>query len=330
MTPMGTLAAGLAAIAAVSVTSVAVISAVSAAAPAQHAPAGAHESGELIVCVGNDSVLRRAQGGGCAAGERRIALAGAEPHTHDCPDCDPWGRRDPAPPSDAEDPLAPFERRLAELERSPLFRVVDSAGNPVFTVAPGQITAYNKTGSAVAALHATDRGGYFDGRSADGLLQASIGAPGMQAGVRLLEAEQLRLDLGKQKAGNVALRVLASGIDGPIAGIGESRAGTGALIVSDQAGRTKTSLTLTDAKGTVGVFSGNGMPILSLTEGATAAGLLALGDSDGTPMVKMGVNDNRYGIVLAGPVLGFPLVPKSGLPGSYILGCAAGDGCGPQ
>jgi hypothetical protein len=46
-------------------------------------------------------------------------------------------------------------------------------------------------------------------------------------------------------------------------------------------------------------------------------------------MVKFGVNQDRYGVVLAGPVSGFPLVPGSGLPGSYFLGCAGGDKCGP-
>lgn len=330
MTLLGTLSTLVAAATAVSFAWLAATSAAPIAGPGQHAPAGGHDNGELIVCVGNDAMLRTPHGGGCAAGERRIVLAGAEPHTHECPDCDGWGTREPAPASDAGDPLAPFERRLAELERSPLFRVVNAAGSPVFTVAPGQVDAYNKAGTVVASMFATDLGGDFKGLSADGSLQASIGASGMQAGVRLLEAEQLRLDMGKQQAGNVALRVLAPGIEGPIAGIGESRAGTGALIVSDASGRTKTSLTLTDDKGTVGVFSDSGMPVLSLTEGATAAGLLAIGDPGGTPMVKMGVNDNRYGIVLAGPVLGFPLVPKSGLPGSYILGCAAGDGCGPH
>ena len=36
---------------------------------------------------------------------------------------------------------------------------------------------------------------------------------------------------------------------------------------------------------------------------------------------------DRYGAVLAGPTLGFPYVPASGLPGSYFLGCAGGDRC---
>jgi hypothetical protein len=50
-----------------------------------------------------------------------------------------------------------------------------------------------------------------------------------------------------------------------------------------------------------------------------------LGLADGNAAVRMGHNGNRYGIVLAGPVLGLPLVPRSGLPGSYFMGCAGGE-----
>ena len=42
----------------------------------------------------------------------------------------------------------------------------------------------------------------------------------------------------------------------------------------------------------------------------------------------MGTNGNRYGVVMALPQ-GLPYVPKSGLPGSYMLGCAPGPACVP-
>ncbi len=75
--------------------------------------------------------------------------------------------------------------------------------------------------------------------------------------------------------------------------------------------------------------TGKVKPVLAITEGATGGGLLAMGDATSEPMVKFGVAQDRYGIVLAGPVSGFPLVPGSGLPGSYFLGCPAGEKCGP-
>jgi hypothetical protein len=37
----------------------------------------------------------------------------------------------------------------------------------------------------------------------------------------------------------------------------------------------------------------------------------------------MGGVNNRYGLVVAVPTLGLPLIPKSALPGSYFMGCGS-------
>ena len=60
----------------------------------------------------------------------------------------------------------------------------------------------------------------------------------------------------------------------------------------------------------------------ALLEPRIGGGMFGLDDTRGNAAIKMGHNGNRYGIVLAGPKLGFPLIPKSGLPGSYFMGCA--------
>ena len=118
---------------------------------------------------------------------------------------------------------------------------------------------------------------------------------------------------------------------GNIAGIGESRAGTGAIVVGNFSGTVLASLTGSDGKGAVGVSNNSGAAVAALSEGATRGGLLSIGDSASEPMVKMGVAQDRYGIVLTGPRAGFPLIPGSGLPGSYIMGCAGkGRDCGPE
>ena len=51
--------------------------------------------------------------------------------------------------------------------------------------------------------------------------------------------------------------------------------------------------------------------------------MFQIDNAQGNAAIKMGHLDNRYGIVLAGPTLGLPLVPKSGLPGSYFMGCGS-------
>ena len=48
-------------------------------------------------------------------------------------------------------------------------------------------------------------------------------------------------------------------------------------------------------------------------EQGIGGGMLQIDSKDGA-IVKMGHVGNRYGIVMAGPRPGLPLVPKSGLP----------------
>jgi hypothetical protein len=59
-----------------------------------------------------------------------------------------------------------------------------------------------------------------------------------------------------------------------------------------------------------------------LTESGNGGGALGLTDANSLAVVKMGVNYNRYGVVMTFPP-GVPYIPSLGLPGSYILGCAA-------
>ena len=65
--------------------------------------------------------------------------------------------------------------------------------------------------------------------------------------------------------------------------------------------------------------------VLGLVTSTTGGGLLHIGNHAGPSAVKMGHNGHRYGIVMAGPIMGFPYVPRSGLPGSYFMGCASGE-----
>jgi hypothetical protein len=80
-----------------------------------------------------------------------------------------------------------------------------------------------------------------------------------------------------------------------------------------------------DGKGIIGLFNQDNKAILTFGEAVgNTGGSLAIGDAGSEPMVKMGSNDNRYGVAVTFPV-GFPYVPRSGLPGSYFLGCSVGS-----
>lgn len=295
-------------------------------------PAGpdkaARNDGGPVVCAGKDSALRLVRDGkGCPPGEQELELVEAEEELMEWEDA---GSDDAAKPDTAKsEAIAALERRVRELEQRPRFEVVDKEGRPIFTVAPENVYVYNANQIAVAAIRATQDGGYFVGRSPDGLI-ASVGASGLRSGLRVNEGGVTRSYAGKQAAGNYSL-TFPSPATGNIAAIGESRAGTGAVVVGSFGGIVLASITGSDGKGAVGVSNQSGAPVVSLTEGATRGGLFAIGDATSEPMVKMGVAQDRYGIVLTGPRAGFPLIPASGLPGSYIMGCAGkGKDCGPE
>ncbi len=283
---------------------------------------------DVRVCVGSDSVLRSpdAKTGFCPKGTEQLTLAAAELEKPDETD-----ENDPLGPtkkqkSELDQQLAELEKRVANLEKSPLFEVVDKAGRVIFSVAPGRVQLYNDNQIPVAEMLATAEGGEFVGRSTDGNLSAFLGAYGERAGLRVSEGGQPRLDLLKQPAGNYSLRIHAG--DGDIAGIGESRAGTGALVVGDQAGQLKAAIQVNDGKGAVSIFNDSGHGVASLTQSVNGGGLLVLTDANSYARVMMGTNNSRYGVVMAFPP-GGPYVPKSGLPGSYMLGCAGGPACVP-
>jgi|GEM_PF-1606822 len=285
-------------------------------------------SNDVKVCVGSDSVLRSPdeKTGLCPKGTEQLTLAWAELEKLDPPD-----ENDPLGPakkkkSELDQQLADLEKRVNDLEGSPLFEVVDKAGRVMFSVAPGKVQLYNEEQTAVAGMLATAEGGQFVARSTDRSISLFIGAYGERAGLRVSEANQPRLDLLRQTAGNYSLRIRYG--DDNVAGIGESRAGTGALVIGDKGGQPKAGMQVNDGKGTVNIFNSDGNGVALLTQSPNGGGLLVLTDAHSNARVMMGNNNNRYGVVMTFPS-GFPYVPKSGLPGSYMLGCAGGAACVP-
>lgn len=309
------------------IAAVVAVAAAAAGAPSIQAASTPAQADGIVVCVdtGDGALLRlAADGAACGPGARRVVLAPPDRMAPDmgcvgCPAAEPSrGHR--------TDALAMMDRRIAALERAASFEVIDRRGRRILAIASGQIVVFNGDGAPVAALLATLHGGVLKAQAADATRVVSFGAGGTSGGLRIEEGDAIRLDLGRQAAGNYALRITRR--EGQLAGIGESRAQSGALLVGDGEGRLRAALRVVDGKGTLDVFDGGGTAVGSLGEGKTG-GVFTIADRAGNGMVQMGVNDGRYGVVLAGTRAGFPLVPSSGLPGSYFLGCAAGPSCRP-
>ena len=280
---------------------------------------------DVTVCVGSDSILRSPESGICPAGSQRIELSGPDIQKPDADDDDPLGPTN-QPDESKSDPLADIERRISNLEKTSVFEVVDRHDKVIFSVAPGLAQLYNSNGAVVAALGATSEGGVFVARTSDTKLTAFVRAVGDRVGLRINEGTLTRLDLGRQEAGNYSFKIPVG--DKVLAGVGESKAGTGALVVGDLGGRTRAAVEVDAGKGAVDIFNATGNGVASLTESVNGGGLLVLTDANSNATVMMKANNNRYGVVMALPP-GLPYVPKSGLPGSYMLGCAGGSACVP-
>ena len=275
---------------------------------------------EVTLCVGPapDQILRATRlDGTCPPDHEKLHLADEDEQV--CELCDP---DEPPRPKDAgrDRELAAIERRIEALETSAYFEVVTRDGRPVFVVGPGGSKVYNPAGEAVAAIGTGAEGGYFTGRTTQGSGYASIGASGARGGVRLLEVDLARLEL-KLQDGKASLRIPSA--SGTIAGLGESAAGPGTLIVGTMAGQLRTWFQAAGGAGMIATAGQGASGGTALKEPGIGGGMFGLDDARGNAAVKMGHNGHRYGIVLAGPVLGFPLIPKSGLPGSYFMGCAS-------
>jgi hypothetical protein len=240
-----------------------------------------------------------------------------------CPLCPP-SEKPPEPSSDNQ-ALNDIERRIRALESAPYFEVVNDQQQPVFVVSRDGVRVFSKAGVPRAAFGSSESGGYFTASS--GLVEASMTANRITGGVQFVEDEMTRLILSGSDDGGSSLR-LPSG-NGVIAGFGVSKDGPGTLLIGTLDGRVRSTLSVPGGRGMVQVQGENGAGI-SLMEQGIGGGMLQIDSKDGA-IVKMGHVGNRYGIVMAGPKPGFPLVPKSGLPGSYFMGCgsSAPPACAP-
>ena len=286
--------------------------------PAETEPAPTSDL--TVVCVGPDRILRSPSADGeCPSGHEELELENDDSGI--CELCDPYG--EPPPPPSRSRELDALERRIWSLENTPYFEVVDDRDSPIFRVGPGGVRVFNRQGLPQAAIGTSESGGFFTARSTSMPTDAQIGANGTTAGLRLRENSLVRVDLtAKDKWASLRF---PSAI-GLIAGLGESTAGPGTLLLGTLPGRVKVTFSVPDARGMLSVVKkDDNLGGIALAEAKVGGGMLDLGEPGGQSAVKMGHNGHRYGIVLAGPILGLPLVPKSGLPGSYFMGCASGE-----
>jgi hypothetical protein len=284
--------------------------------PAASAPGGSEDA--VIVCVGTDRILRASlPEGGCPPNHRQLSLLPEAVAT--CRLCPPFDEAR-TPETGEDQALNDVERRLRALENTPYFEVVNDSDQPVFRVGPGGVQMFNKNGVAVAAFGSSESGGYFSASSGTAELETSLGAAGKMAGLKIVEDGLVRLDLTAMEGAGAALRVPSG--TGVVAALGASVSGAGSLFLGTRGGEVKASFTIIDGRGQV-TTSHAPKGGAALLESRHGGGMFEISDTQGQAAVWMGHVEHRYGIVMAGPVLGLPLVPKTGLPGSYFMGCGS-------
>ena len=287
-----------------------------APAPAGSEPAGlAQSSGPapdqdvVIVCAGGDDILQAPlPQGGCAPGQRTISLL----RESDCPLCPP----DESDADTSDDPaLKDLEKRVHALEHAPYFEVVNDREEPIFVVSQDGVRVFGKGGIPRAAFGSTSGGGYFT--VSNGFSEASMTATSTTGGLQFVEDGLTRLIASGSDSSGGSLRIPSG--NGVVAGIGVSKDGPGTLLIGTLAGQVRATFSVPGDRAMVQVQGVNDAGI-SMMEQGSGGGMLQIDSRDGA-IVKMGNVNNAYGIVMTGPRPGLPLVPKSGLPGSYFMGC---------
>lgn len=263
----------------------------------------------VIVCAGGDDILQAPLlQGGCAPGQRTISLL----RDDECPLCPP----DESAAETSDNPaLNALEKRLHALEHAPYFEVVDDDEKPIFIVSQDGVRVFSKGGIPRAAFGSASGGGYFT--VSNGFADASITATSTNGGVQFAEDGLTRLIASGSDSGGASLRIPSG--NGVVAGIGASKEGPGTLLIGTLAGQVKATFSVPRDRAMVQV-QGVDDAAISMMEQGSGGGMLQIDSRDGA-VVKMGNVNNSYGIVMTGPRPGLALVPKSGLPGSYFLGC---------
>jgi hypothetical protein len=299
----------------------------------------AQGDGPVEVCVDDKGVMRLVTAAAsCSAGERRVALK-APQIEKSC------GK-------ERQSQVAGMKNRLAALERNNTlksdrqtetapFEVVNERGTVVFSVqesAGGDLPAltrfFDDTGARIATIAAREAGGELTVSSAGAGamtgpsgIEATLAAWAEYADFTVTANSNRRLELGRRReTKNYALATFTAG--GKLAaGIAESVAGSGIVLIFDELGRQRISLHCAcdgGAKGggVVNVINSAGLPVASLSgTGAAESGLLLLTNNSGEPMVKAEFFPGKnVGAVQAGPGAfqhGLMFLP---LPASYIEG----------
>jgi hypothetical protein len=286
------------------------------------APTEPKKPGDVVLCAAEDRILRVPPGfgGQCPAGQQQVDLGTEDERL--CDLCDPLADQ-PAEDKTGNPEIDELSRRIRELEDESYFQVVDKNERPIFEIKPGGARFLNRDGKPVALLGTPAAGSFLTLRDPVNRAAVTISASGSSAGILVNDGTTTRLEVATRNAGPYAMRLPAGG--GLVAGLGQSRAGTGALIIGNAGGTTLGSFTTTDGRGIAAVNAHGAKGGVALLEATIGGGMFEISNASGNNAVEMGHRSHRFGVVIAGPYFNIPYVPRTGIPGNFFVGCASGE-----
>ncbi len=250
-------------------------------------------------CAAADGTLRMTgEAVPCAPGDRRVRINVDVPEEKDCEEDD--------------DRMQTLERRLKDLEyrdrmgtlrgrrvRAP-FAVVTNKGTRLMRIDEQNVAFYNQDAKLVVWIETDFSGGLLQTNSATGDREATIAAQGTRSHLVIKEKGEARVDLGRRADGHYSLQVYGPA-NKMVAGIGQSAAGSGVMLISDAAGTTKVRMSFEARRGaTVAVANRAGFDVGTISALA-GGGVLELSDAAGRAMVEAGLTEDNVGVVRTFP-----------------------------
>jgi hypothetical protein len=252
-------------------------------------------------CAAADGTLRYTEATvPCAPGERRIRIT--VPGTKD-PEC-----------GDDKARVQKLENRLKDLEyrdrmgtlrgrrvKAP-FEVVTKDGGRLLRIEEQNVTFYNRDRKPVVWILADASGGMLQAQTVDGSREVTLAAQDARSHLAVKEQGNTRVDIGRRVIGRYS--VLFQGAQGKlVAGLGQSEAGSGLLLVSDGAGTPKVSMRinkLTEGGTRIEVANPAGSAV-GWMSAASGGGQLRILNSDGVVKAEAGLTVDDVGVVRTFP-----------------------------
>ena len=252
-------------------------------------------------CAATDGTLRYTEATiPCAPDERRIRITVP-------------GKKDPEC-NDDKQRVQKLENRLKDLEyrdrmgtlrgrrvKAP-FEVTKKDGGRLLRIEEQNVTFYNRDRKPVVWILADASGGMLQAQTVDGAREVTLAAQDARSHLVVKEQGNVRVDVGRRAAGRYSAQFFGAA-GKQVAGLGQSEAGSGILLIGDGAGTPKVSMyinRLTNGGTHVDVANSPGT-VVGWMSAASGGGQLRILNSEGVVKAEAGLTVDNVGVVRTFP-----------------------------